>query len=90
MNAPQAVTDLIPHAYGWSQPRFAFIEHGVVFYQTLASSNAGGSSHTVSFPISISGRNLSNEEKWETFVNDAQQAVEDGTVRLNARSFIDH
>ena len=90
MNAPQAVTDLISSAYGWSKPRFAFIEQGLVFYQTIAHSNAGGSSHTVSFPVGIIGRTLASEEKWETLADDALRAVKDGAVRRNGYSIIDH
>jgi hypothetical protein len=90
MNAPKAVTDLIPNAYDWSRPKFGFIEHGVVFYQTRAHSNAGGNSHSIYFPVSISGRTLSDEEKWETLVDDALRAINDGVVRRNGYSIIDH
>ncbi len=90
MNVPQVVKDLFPDAYGWSNPRFAMIEQGVVFYQTIAHSNAGGHTHTVSFRVNISGRNLSNEEKWETLVDDVAQAVKAGAFRRRGYSLVDH
>ena len=79
--APKALTDLIPHAYGWSQPRFASIENGLVFYKTCGWSNAGGSSHTISFPVNIRRKNLSAEDQWENLAGNAVQAVKNRSAR---------
>ena len=81
MTAPEAVRKLIPHAYGWSKPHFAFIERGTVFYRTRALSNAGGSSHTILFPVNIDGKTLSADEQWENLAGDATPAVENKTTR---------
>ncbi len=81
MSTPQAVADLIPSAYGWSKPKFAFIDHGSVFYKTSASSNAGGSSHTVCFPVNVNERTLRAEESWESLTDDVVLAIRSGKIR---------
>ena len=81
---PKAITDIIPYAYSWARPRFAFIEQGLVFYQTRAFSNAGGCSHYISFPVNILGKNLAVEDQGENLSEDAEQAIKNGTVRQDS------
>lgn len=90
MKAPQPITDLLPFAYGWQQPEFAFVERGVLFYQTTAYSNAGGGTHTIFFPVNTGERTLHAHERWEILADDAVRAVESRTVRRNGWSNIDH
>ncbi len=81
MNAPKCITDLIPHAYSWENPRFAFYERGLLVYITRAHSNAGGSEHYVYFPVEPGNRTLKAYEDWGTLADDATRAVENGTAR---------
>ena len=78
---PEEITSLFPYAYGWSKPRFAFIDRGTVFYKARALSNAGGCKHSVLFPIDIARKTLYVEETWENLSGDAILAVKTGTFR---------